>query len=132
MEFVTLTVLLLVPLVYLVTTALRVQQASFAVTTAAREAGRAFATADNPGLARTRATAAARLALADHGLVLPPGALVVTCRGGGCLEPGTEVAVDVRLTVALPLIPQVFEGSATSIPVAAWHVAPVDRYRGST
>ena len=44
-EFVFLAVLLVVPLLYLVMTVSRVQAGSYAASTAAREAGRAFVTA---------------------------------------------------------------------------------------
>ncbi len=44
-EFIGLSILLLVPLIYLLVTVFAIQRAAFGVTQAAREAGRAFATA---------------------------------------------------------------------------------------
>lgn len=128
-EFVVLVVLVLVPLTYVVTTAARVQAAAFAAAQAVREAGRAFVSSATPAQARTRATAAARIALADHGLELPPGALRLACLGGGCLRPGSRVAVSLDLAARIPLVPAGL-GLPTSVPVHADHLAPVDVYRG--
>ena len=58
-EFVFLGVLMLVPLVYLVLTLATVQAAAYSATTAAREAGRAFTTAQSEGESMPRARAAA-------------------------------------------------------------------------
>jgi len=72
-EFVFLGVLLLVPLVYLVLVIARVQAAAFAVSTAAREAGRAFTTARHDADAYPRAQAAAGISFEDYGLVPTAG-----------------------------------------------------------
>ena len=66
-EFCFLAVLLLVPMVYLVVVLGRVQAAALAAETAAREAGRAFVTAQDDGSAGLRATAAAAIAFSDQG-----------------------------------------------------------------
>lgn len=84
-EFVFVGVLLLVPLVYLVLALFEVQRNAFAVTEAAREAGRALSTADDPATAPARAVYAVRLALADQGLTglaeLRWGAVGAGCAG---------------------------------------------------
>ena len=67
-EFSYLAVLLMVPLVYVLLTVFQVQRASFGVTEAARQAGRAYATAADEVQGRARARAAARLAMQDQGL----------------------------------------------------------------
>lgn len=67
-EFVFAGALLLVPLLYLVLALSEVQRNTFAVTQAARESGRAYATADDPATAPARAAYAVRLALADQNL----------------------------------------------------------------
>ena len=120
-EFVVVAVLMLVPLVYVVTGVAAVQRTSFAASTAVREAGRAFVTADSPEQARTRARAAALLALDDHGLALPPSALHLTCLDGPCLSPGSRVQVSLAL-VAPPPVP---------VPVSATHLEVVDDYRAA-
>ena len=67
-EFVFVAVLVLVPLVYFIVAVASVQRSVLAVTQAAREAGRAFATADSTADGVDRARAAVRLALGDQGL----------------------------------------------------------------
>jgi len=62
LEFTYLAVLLMVPLIYILTTTFQVQRAAFGVTEAARQAGRAYATADDDTSGRARADAAARRA----------------------------------------------------------------------
>ena len=124
-EFSTLAVLLMVPLVYVLLSVFEVQRASFGVTEAARQAGRAYATADDPAQGRARAAAAASLAMRDQGLVCD-----------GCLTglSGTLVA-DARVTttvehfVRLPLLGSVLGGARGGIPVDATHVEVVDRFR---
>src|SRR5689334_17331577 len=54
-EFVGLSVVLLLPVVYVLLTVFQLQRAAFGVSQAAREAGRAYATATSSGLADDRA-----------------------------------------------------------------------------
>lgn len=132
-EFVALAVLLLVPLVHVVLAVASVQRTSYAASSAVREAARAYVTSDSPAQARTRAVAAARLALADHGVALPRRALHLTCLDGPCLSPGGRVSVSLRLVVALPGAPAVLEGAVpATIPVTATHVEVVDTFRGTS
>ncbi|HJQ42481.1 MAG TPA: hypothetical protein VJ831_05320, partial [Jatrophihabitantaceae bacterium] len=67
-EFVFLAVVIMVPLVYLIAAVATVQRNSLAVSQAARDAGRAFATSNTVVDAHRRVEAAVRLALADQGL----------------------------------------------------------------
>lgn len=127
-EFIVVAVLVLVPLGYAVLSIVRVQSASFASTQAVREAGRAFTTANAPFQAHTRAQAAARLALADHGFDLPADALRVDCPTGPCLAPGSSATVTLRWTVDLPWFPAGF-GDVAAMPITATHHVPVDAYR---
>lgn len=127
-EFVYLAVLLMVPLVYVMLTAFEVQRAAFGTTEAARQAGRAYARSTDPDEARLRATAAAKLALADQGITASPDP-EFECLGGGCLTPGSRVKVTVTHRVELPLLGSVFGAAAGSIPVTAQHTEYVDRYR---
>ena len=126
-EFVVLAVLVMVPLAYAVLVVLEVHSATYATVTAAREAGRAYVTADNTSAAAARARAAARIALADQGL--PEPHLRITCLDGACLSPGSAISVEVKTTVPIPLIPH--GDGRGSIPVSAQHTAPVDSYRRS-
>ena len=129
-EFVYLAVLLMVPLVYVLLTVFRVQAAAFAVSSAAREAGRVYATSDSVPDAGPRAFAAARIVMADSDLQLSPDDLRITCSTTTCLRPGSRVEVAMTYQVALPLVPRFLYGRApTTIRVTSHHLEVVDRYR---
>ena len=129
-EFVALGVLLLVPLVYLVLTLARVQAGAFAVSQAAREAGRAFVTAPVAEDAAVRAQAAARVSFEDHDFA-DTGRLSVACSSTPCLSPDARVLTTATVVVPLPLVPAFVRGSVPlSVPVTATHVSTVDRFRG--
>ena len=89
-EFVVLGVLMLIPLVYLVMMLARVQAGSYAVSQAAREAGRAYVTAEAGDQAAGRAEAAARIAFLDHSFE-ESGRLAIACDGIPCLRPDGHV-----------------------------------------
>ena len=125
-EFSTLAVLLMVPLVYVLLSVFEVQRASFGVTEAARQAGRAYATADDPVQGRARAAAAASLAMRDQGLGCDG------CLTGldGTLEADARVTATVEHVVRLPLLGSALGGGRRGgIPVDATHVEVVDRFR---
>lgn len=127
-EFVWLAILLLIPLIYLVLCLARIQAGSYAVTQAAREAGRAFVTAEDDGRAAARAQAAAEIAFVDQGFG-GIGHLDVSCSATPCLSPGEAVTTRAAVSVPLPLLPEVLEGVVPlEIPVSATQVAPVPRY----
>lgn len=127
LEFVYLSILLMVPLVYLLTTVFQVQRAAFGVTEAARQAGRAYATADNAEQGAVRAQLAAQLALRDQGLALAEP-LQVSAPDG--VTAGAQVVVVVRHRVALPLVGGLFAGTVPpNIPVEASHLAVVDTFK---
>lgn len=123
LEFVMVAVVLMVPLVYVMLTVFQLQRAAFAVSAAAREAGRAYVTADSGDIAGERAQTAADLALDDQ-LPGSPVADVNVVDGGAGLDPGESVTVSVTYEVTLPL-----SGGLATIPVTGKHVATVDRYR---
>ena len=128
-EFTYLAILLMVPLVYVMTSAFQVQKAAFGVTEAARQAGRAYATADSPASGEVRARIASSLALADQGIrgADPPS---VSCPDGACLAPGSTVEVTVAYTVRLPVLSAFFgRGSGPGIPVRASHTGVVDTFQ---
>ncbi len=133
-EFVFVAVIVMVPLVYLIAAVATVQRNTLAVTQAARDAGRAFATSDSPGQARERVSAAVRLALADQGL--PDDATVrFVASGSGCdapavtpqLAPGAEFTVCVTRRVQLPAVPTVLTGRG--IRTIGEYVIHVDDFR---
>lgn len=132
-EFVTLGVLLLVPVVYLVLTLGRVQAGVFAAEGAAREAARAFTTADDEASGRARAQAAVLLAFHDQGFddANPETALSIRCDADPCHTPQARVRVTVALDVVLPGVPRFVDAVVpTRVPVRADALAVVDRFRG--
>lgn len=133
-EFVFVAVLVMVPLVYLVVAVATVQRNTLAVTQAARDAGRAFATSESTAQARTRVAAAVRLALADQGL--PDDAEIrFVAAGADCaarpitprLVPGAEFTVCVARRVRLPAVPSVLTGHG--IRTVGVYRVHVDDYR---
>lgn len=130
-EFVVLGVLMMVPLLYLVMSVGRVQAGSYAVTTAAREAGRAFVTAQTGQDPEGRARAAAGIAFADQGFGAQ-GSLTISCSTSPCLTPQARIETTARVTVPLPLIPAFARDVVPlEIPVTATHVSTVDRFRAA-
>jgi hypothetical protein len=126
-----LSVLLLMPLLYVVLAVFEVQRSAFAVDAATRAAGRAYTLAPSEGEAAARAGAAAELAMADQGLHLAAGSMVTTCDPdpGACLTPGSVVRVRISYQVALPLMPDALGGDTPSIRVAAEHRVPYGTFR---
>jgi Flp pilus assembly protein TadG len=114
---------LLVPLMYAVISIMSVQSATYAATSAAREAARAYVTGTTPADGAARARTATRLVLADAG-VTSTGPRVRCV--GGCLVPGSRVEVSVSVEVSLPLVP-----GGPTITVTGHESMPVDRYRGT-
>lgn len=130
-EFVTLAVVLLVPLIYLVLMLARLQAGSFAVTQAARESGRAFVTAADEAEAPARAEAAASIALEDQGFG-GEGELEVTCSETPCLTPDGEIRSVATVSVPLPLVPAFARDVIPlEVPVSASQVSVVPRYEAA-
>lgn len=135
-EFVFLGILTMVPLLYLVVAAFHLERDVFAVTQAAREAGRAYATADDPSTAEARAAYALDLALTDQGV--PSGGATLryvpasaSCSGGAggaqSLDPGAEFAVCVTRVISLPGIPGFPIGRSNT--VTGRYVVHIDEFR---
>lgn len=136
-EFVFLGILVLLPLMYLVVTVSTFQRSSYAVTQAARQAGRALATAPDITSAATRARYAAQLAMGDQGLsdkdvVLRFGGTGPHCAGGSdqlpTFAPDDVMAVCVTRSVMLPGIPGFFTGKRNT--VTGRFIVHFDKYRG--
>lgn len=123
-----LSLLLMVPLVYLLMSVFDVQRGAFGVSTASRAAGRAYSLADSPAEGQERARAAAKVALRDQGV--DDFELRITCLPdhASCLTPGSVVRVEVRAQVALPLAPSALGGGAPSFRVESVHEVPFGTY----
>lgn len=126
-EFVALSALLVVPVVYLILTVFTLQGAALAAAGAARDAGRLIAThSDLPG-ALAAARSNTQLAFADFGLDVDPQ-VEISC-AGGCTAPGEAVTVTVHTSVPLPLLPDfAVAGLGAHVPISASAVAVLDRY----
>ena len=92
-EFVFLTVLLTIPMIYLVLTLARVQAGTYAVSAAAREAGRAYVTAEGARGAEVRARAAAWFAFEDQDAPVIEAQQMRLEAAGGAISP-VMLAID--------------------------------------
>lgn len=126
-----LSLLLMIPLLYIVIAVFEVQRSAFAVSAAARAAGRAYAVAPSEASGLDRAGAAAGIALADQKLDEGLASVTVTCtpEPGNCLTPGSVIQVDVGYPVPLPLVPSALGGDTPSIRVDAVHRVPYGTFR---
>lgn len=130
-EMTWLSLLLLVPLVYVLVAVFVVQSGSYAVSGAARAAARAYAQAPDEASAPARARAAMGVALADHDIEGADAAMQVSCRPtpGNCLAPGSVITVSVRHQVDLPLTPAALGSQAPSVRVEAEHAVGYGTFR---
>lgn len=126
-----LSILLLIPLLYVVVSVFEVQRSAFGVTSAARAAGRAYATAPSEAEGMARARFAASLALRDQGVDAGRLDLRITCEPtpGNCLAPGAVIEVALSYPVALPLMPSALGDQTPSIRVSADHRVPYGTFR---
>lgn len=140
LELIALTLLLLVPVIYLVTALARVQSATYAAESGAYSAARAAVVAgleaaargSDDAVARTAARGAATASLAataeDFGLDASGARLELDC-GGPCLAPGSTVDAAVDIEVALPGVPAALaDRLPLSVTVSAVASSPVDGY----
>lgn len=130
-EFVWLTLLLLVPLVYILLAVFDTQRAAYGVSTASRAAAVAFLHSPDAATGERRARLAAGVALDDQGLA--SASVRVSCLPSpqDCLEPGSSVRVVVRATQALPLTPSALGRRLGGVTVDSTHTEPYGSYRAS-
>jgi len=137
-EFVFVAILVLVPLVYLIVAVAVVQRSRLATTNAARDVGRAVATADRLAEAPARAQAALRIALANQGLRPPDVQLRFVgvgadCQAGSDQQPTLAAGAEFRVCVIrhqrLPAVPGVLAGRG--IITIGQYVVHVDDFRPS-
>lgn len=133
-ELVWLGILLLVPVLWIVVSVFQVQGGAFAVSTAARSAGRAFALAPDDASGRRAATAAARQALDDQGLDGQSFDVRISCTPypSQCHSGTSVITVRVASRVTLPLLPSFLGGDRPSFALDATHTVPIGRYQEVT
>lgn len=132
LEFITVGLILLLPLVYLVLAMATIQGAALAVEAAARQAVRVYVLAPNEAAATRRAERAISFALADAGIDHAPQ-VSVQCqpRPGACLTRLGVVTISVQVRVALPLVPSVLDLDVPlSVPLEASATQQVSRFGG--
>jgi hypothetical protein len=122
-EFVFIALVVFVPLIYIVAGFSAVQRGVFASTAAAREAGRALATAPDPLTGQQRALRAAELAVEDQSVDVTDLRLAYAPAGADCaaaggyaptLAPGEEFSVCVTVTVRIPLLPEFVDANTAT------------------
>jgi Flp pilus assembly protein TadG len=122
-EFVFIALVVFVPLIYIVAGFSAVQRGIFASTAAAREAGRAIATAPDLLTGQERALRAAELAVEDQSVDATDLRLAFAPAGADCaaagsyaptLAPGEEFSVCVTVTVRIPLLPEFVDANTAT------------------
>ncbi|MBN1091755.1 hypothetical protein JKP75_03710 [Blastococcus sp. TML/M2B] len=122
-EFVFIALVALVPLVYIVAGFSAVQRGVFAANAAAREAGRALATAADPVTGQAQALRAAELAVEDQSVDATDVRVAYAPAGSDCdaagsytpvLVPGERFSVCVTVTVRIPLLPEFVDANTAT------------------
>ncbi len=133
-EFVFVAVLIMVPLVYFIAAVASVQRSRLAVTQAAREAGRAFATGSSTEDGVTRAQVAVRLAFEDQGLFddaeIRYVAVHSSCNSTAIspvLAPGAKFSICVSRHADIPGVPSLVAGRG--VTTVGEFLIRVDDYR---
>ncbi len=134
LEFITVGLILLVPLVYLVLAMAAIQSAAFAVEGGARQAVRVYVQSANESQAADRAERAIRFALADAGLDGLEPHVSVSCspKPDACLTRRGTVTIAIAVTVPLPLMPPVLNLDVPlGMPLNATATEQVSRFWGA-
>jgi len=104
-EFVFLSFLLMVPVLYFVITVAQIQAAGFAAAGASDQAAKVAAASADDTAAGRAVEQAVSLALSDQGLPRSAATVRMECLPSDCQAPGTAVTVQVDVTVPLPFTP---------------------------
>lgn len=134
-EFLTVGLLLLVPLVYLVIALAGAQGGALGVEGAARQAARVFVQAQDEASAESAARDAIEVALGDVGMTAADARVRIACAPdpSRCLTRRGFVTVRIDATVPLPLVPQALATTLPlRIPVQATATEQVSRFWGAT
>lgn len=120
LEFVGITMMLLIPLVYLILAFFQVQSGLYAAEAGAAGAARILTLHPETGV--SSASLAVQLAAADQGLPAGQAHYTLDCVTGPCPAPGSRGTVRVNLQVPLPLVGTMLQGSfPASLPLSAEH-----------
>lgn len=134
LEFITVGVIFLVPLVYLVITLGAIQEHLLGVEAAARHTARVIGQADDAATAGANSDALMANVIDEYGMDASKVEVSVSCMPAGaeCPSAGATVIVTVSTAVSLPLVPPIFGlDTAASIPLQAQAAQKVSRLWGS-
>lgn len=134
LEFITVGVILLVPLAYLVLTLGAAQETLLGAEAAARHTARVIGQAENAATATARADAVIDSVIDEYGMDAETVQVSVTCTpiGTECPSAGATVIVTVSAHVSLPFVPDLFGlDRATQIPLKAAAAQKVSRLWGT-
>jgi hypothetical protein len=134
LEFITVGMIMLIPLVYLVLTMSAIQGAALAAEGAARQAARVFVQAENHPEAASSAERAIKFALDNYGIDSTDASVEILCTPdpANCLTRHGYVTVNIAVLVDLPLAPPVLSGNfPAQIPLDASATQQVSQFRGS-
>jgi hypothetical protein len=126
-EFIWMSLLLLVPFVYALICVFDVQRAAYAVSVASRSAARAYLLAPTNEVAADRAQLAARVALDDQ--EVEADVRLECIPADSCRQPGSRVRVVVRTMVALPMTPSGLGDRLGGIVVDSDHIESFGLFR---
>ena len=134
LEFIVVGLLLLVPLVYLITSLGLIQSHALGVESGARHMARAIAMAPDAATADARAGAILRTTADEYGIDASGIDVRFACTpaGAACPRAGATMIVTVAARVPLPLVPPVLGlDRIASVPVSATAVHKVSRFWGA-
>ncbi|MFM1777591.1 MAG: hypothetical protein RL741_209 [Actinomycetota bacterium] len=125
-EFIGVTVALLIPISIVASASLIVAQSYLATDIAARNGSRAFVISSNDATANQDARSAANLAMQDHKALDENVSVSTVCTKNPCLTPGGFVTVTVsrQIDLSLPI-----NLGSRSVLVSAQHTAIVDELK---
>ncbi|MCM3780263.1 TadE family protein [Microbacterium hydrocarbonoxydans] len=135
LEFITVGVILLVPLVYLIVALGSIQEHTLGAEAAARHLARVIASAPDAETAAAHGDRVVENIADQYGIERGSLEVSVTCapRAAECPAPGALVTVTVATRVPLPLVPSVLGlDLAASIPVEGVAVQKVSRLWGAS
>lgn len=136
LEFITVGVILLVPLIYLIVALGAIQQQMLGIEAAARHSLRAMALAADARAAASAGDAVLQSVVAEYGLDSETVKVTMTCAPADvpCPSAGAVVTLTVSATVSLPLIPSILgldqiatigvEGEAAQKMSRLWGAGP--------
>lgn len=113
-EFIGLSIILLIPAIYLLLTISQLQAAGYAAVAAADQAAKTVGLSDDAAQAESRAIHTVQLTAEDFQLDPQATTTVIECSNSECTDPGTQISVHVSIDVALPLVPT-FLGNPTRV-----------------